>query len=200
MGAVIGFLSRNNRMLKGELVRMSHEADVSAREESDDSSGGSPDDDSRPDTAANMLRALRGIGCQPVPEEDEEDAMNVQYQGEKFYIECGGPYARIWDPAWAQIKTDDPEYPIVREAINATNFSFGPTVVMTRPNDEGIVTIHSRRDIMLHPALPEHEQYVKAVLDSFFEIKGVLRQRLQDLRTSQTNATIPANPGGFSVN
>lgn len=67
------------------------------------------------------------------------------------------------DPMWAGVKADDPDMPKIREAVNAANFNFGPTVVLTAPNDEGVIGFHSRRDIMLHPACPDNVPFVKAV-------------------------------------
>lgn len=103
-------------------------------------------------------------------------------------MEFAGMCARVWDPLWARIKADDPDFPNAREAVNSTNFNFGPTVVMTAPNDEGIIGLHSRRDIMLHPACPDNEPFVKAVLDSFFETKEELRNNLQQIDVKQMEA------------
>lgn len=153
-------------------------------------------------TCADMLRALRGIGCQPQEDEEEENAINVQYQGEKFYMICGGPYVKIWDPAWAEIKIDNPHYPLLREAVNFTNFGFGPTLVATRPSEDGTVVIHSRRDIMLYPEMgaDDREGFVRATLDSFFEVKQTLKERMDELRARQDEGHPVAVAGAFSVN
>lgn len=103
----------------------------------------------QPDTLGLMFRTLSNLGCQPTKNED--GTLSVSYQGENFHMEFGGMYARVWDPMWAGVKADDPDMPKIREAVNAANFNFGPTVVLTAPNDEGVIGFHSRRDIMLHP-------------------------------------------------
>lgn len=139
-----------------------------------------------PDTLGLMLNTLRAIGCQPT--KDSDDSLNVCYQGENFHIECGGMYCRIWDPMWSGMKADDPQMHIVREAVNSANFSFGPTVVMTAPDNNGIVGLHSRRDIMLHPACPDNTDYVKAVLDSFFATKENFRSCFQQISTARNEA------------
>lgn len=105
----------------------------------------------KPDTLGLMFKTLSEIGCQPSANDD--GTLSVQYQGENFHMEFGGMYARVWDPMWAGVKADDPDMPKIREAVNAANFNFGPTVVLTAPNEEGIIGFHSRRDIMLHPAV-----------------------------------------------
>lgn len=137
----------------------------------------------KPDTLGLMLNTLNQLGCQPTANED--GTISVQYQGENFHMEFGGMYARVWDPMWAGVKADDPDMPKIREAVNAANFNFGPTVVLTAPNDEGVIGFHSRRDIMLHPACPDNVPFVKAVLDSFFDAKEQVRNSFQQINAKQ---------------
>lgn len=100
---------------------------------------------------------------------------------------------------WAGIKADDPDMPKIREAVNATNFNFGPTVVLTAPDDEGVVGFHSRRDIMLHPACPDNEPFVKAVLDSFFDAKEQVRSNFQQINAEQMEMKKKRRPIGFAT-
>lgn len=152
----------------------------------------------QPDTLGLMFRTLSNLGCQPTKNED--GTLSVSYQGENFHMEFGGMYARVWDPMWAGIKADDPDMPKIREAVNAANFNFGPTVVLTAPNDEGIIGFHSRRDIMLHPACPDNEPFVKAVLDSFFDAKEQVRSNFQQINAKQMEAQKNRRPVGFTTN
>ena len=152
----------------------------------------------QPDTLGLMFRILSNLGCQPTKNED--GTLSVSYQGENFHMEFGGMYARVWDPMWAGIKADDPDMPKIREAVNAANFNFGPTVVLTAPNDEGIIGFHSRRDIMLHPACPDNEPFVKAVLDSFFDAKEQVRSNFQQINAKQMEAQKNRRPVGFTTN
>ncbi len=152
----------------------------------------------QPNTMGLMLNTLTQIGCQPIANQDGTIA--VQYQGENFHIEFGGMYARVWDPMWAGIKADDPDLPQVREAVNAANFNFGPTVVLTTPNEDGVIGFHSRRDIMLHPACPDNVPFVKAVLDSFFDAKEQVRQSYQQLNARQMEVQKKRRPIGFTTN
>lgn len=155
-------------------------------------------DVTKPDTLALMLNTLNQLGCQPTANED--GTISVQYQGENFHMEFGGMYARVWDPMWAGVKADDPDMPKIREAVNAANFNFGPTVVLTAPNDEGVIGFHSRRDIMLHPACPDNVPFVKAVLDSFFDTKEQVRNSFQQINAKQMEAQKNRRPVGFTTN
>lgn len=135
------------------------------------------------ETAELMFAALEQLGCRP--EKNDDGTLSVRYQGEKFDMEFGGRYARIWDLTWYAIKMDDPLLPILKEAINAANFDFGATVVLSDPNDDGMIAVHSRWDIMLHPACPENAPFVKAALESFFKTKENVRTNYHHLRTQQ---------------
>jgi hypothetical protein len=150
-----------------------------------------------PHTAELMESALKAIGCQP--EYDQDGYVAVQYQGENFQIQVGGMYARVWDPMWAAIKADDPNMPKVREAVNIANYNFGPTVIMTAPDENGVIGIHSRRDIMLHPACPDNALYSKAVLDSFFDAKDAVRSGYQQLNVMKVNGQQKRRPVGFAT-
>lgn len=152
----------------------------------------------KPDTLGLMLNTLNQLGCQPTANED--GTISVQYQGENFHMEFGGMYARVWDPMWAGVKADDPDMPKIREAVNVANFNFGPTVVLTAPNDEGVIGFHSRRDIMLHPACPDNVPFVKAVLDSFFDAKEQVRNSFQQINAKQMEAQKNRRPVGFTTN
>ena len=151
-----------------------------------------------PDTLGLMFTTLSNLGCQPAKNDD--GTLSVSYQGEIFHMEFGGMYCRVWDPMWSGIKADDPDLPQVREAVNDANFNFGPTVVLTSPNDEGVIGFHSRRDIMLHPACPDNVPFVKAVLDSFFDAKEHVRQSYQQLNARQMESQKKRRPIGFTAN
>ena len=155
------------------------------------------DSSEQPDTARLMFNALSEIGCQP--EKDNDGSINVQYQGETFHMDFGGMYARVWDPMWAGIKANDPDLPQIREAVNAANFNFGPTIVLTSPDENGIIGFHTRRDIMLHPLCPDNAPYVKAVLDSFFEAKEQVKGNFQEIKASQDKIIKKRRPIGFNT-
>lgn len=151
-----------------------------------------------PDTLGLMLNTLNQLGCQPTA--NEEGTISVRYQGENFHMEFGGMYARVWNPMWAGVRADDPDMPKIREAVNAANFNFGPTVVMSAPDEDGVIGLHSRRDIMLHPACPDNVPFVKAVLDSFFDAKEHVRSHFQQINSQQQQEKKPRRPVGFTTN
>lgn len=143
--------------------------------------------------------SLISIGCNPILNND--GTLSVSYQGESFIIEFPGVrYARIWNPMWSEIKVDNPELPKVQEAVNSANFHFGPTVVLTAPNDEGVVGIHSRIDIMLHPACPDNVPFINSILDSFSDTKETVRNIFYQLQLQEMDTQKKRRPVGFTAN
>lgn len=163
-----------------------------------DNSNSMKQEQNQPDTLGLMFRALSNLGCQP--KTDDDGTLRVAYQGEKFHMEFFGRYVRIWDPMWAGIDADDPNMPKVREAVNATNYNFGTTVVLDNPNEKGVIAFHTISDIMLHPACPDNDFYVKAVLDSFFDAKEQAISNFKQIDTKQMEARKTRRPVGFTTN
>lgn len=152
----------------------------------------------REETRNLMVNTLSNLGCQPKVSEDQ--LVDVTYQGENFRMEVGGRFVNIWDPSWSVIKADDPELPRIRDAVNASNFSFGPTVVMTAPDENGNIFVHSRYGILLLPEIPDIEAYVKSSLSLFFEAKQEVAQHLQNFRIEQQQKQSNRRPIGFQNN
>lgn len=165
-------------------------------EETQSLAGGGAESTPRIGSFEIMSKTLNNIGCQP--DIKKNGIINVKYQGENFQIECSGPYARIWDPMWAGINADDPNLSKFREAVNAANFYCGPTVVMTDPNDDGVIGLHSRYDIMLDPSFRDTDAYVRASLDIFFETKEHVREQYSKLQAKQVDSGKKRRPVGFT--
>lgn len=199
IGGLIGLSFIINKFSNKE--RDEHWSEVESRYPKNDDSNKEQEmneNNEKPDTIGLMVQTLTALGCQPTKNDD--GSLSVSYQGENFHMEFGGMYARVWDPMWSGIKADDPDLQQVREAVNAANFRFGPTVVMTAPDENGVIGFHSRRDIMLHPACPDNVPFVKAVLDSFFEAKENVRTKFQQLNAQQMEAQKKRRPVGFTTN
>lgn len=147
------------------------------------------------DTFKIMNESLKKLGCQP--KSGEEGVLQVGYQGENFQIDFSGPYVRIWDCGWSAVRADDPDLPKVREAVNRANFMSGPTVVMSAPNEDNYILFHPRTVIMLHPSIPKVEDYVKATLDTFFQVKYIVRNEYQNIGVQQQEQRKKRRKVGF---
>lgn len=147
------------------------------------------------------FNSLKSIGCQPKFMDDS--TILVEFQGEKFEFsfpqEQDSRYARIWDPYWAGIEANNPNLYLVKEAINSANHCFGPTVVMSEPDENNHIAFHSRYDIMLHPACPDNDQHIKTILSSFFYTQDIVRREYQDLGARQAERRANRRPIGFDT-
>lgn len=166
-------------------------------EVTDNETGDETGEVEKTDTLSLMFDTLKTIGCQPVKADD--GSIVVCYQGEYFKIEVKGLCCRIWDPNWNGIKADDPELPKVREAVNDTNFGYGPTVVLSEPDENNVMRFHSRYDIVLNPDSLYHHLFVKWVLDSFFYTKDNYRKCIQQLTGRQEETSSKRRPVGFAT-
>ena len=153
-------------------------------------------DAKKPDSTQLMIETLQEIGCQP--DLGKDGAISVAFQGENFIMQPNGLYVRIWDPLWSSMRVDDPNLPMLREAVNEANYSFGPTVLLGQPDDE-VINIHSRLDIILFPEIPDIVAYVGAMLDSFFQTKENVRDKFQELNAKQEAAQKKRRPVGFDL-
>lgn len=131
------------------------------------------------DNAALAMEILQSMGCQPKRLDNGD--IEAKYQGENFYIESLGAFIRIWDPSWASFNLGDPNGAATQQAVNEANFNPGPTIVMTHPNSEGEVLLHSHWTVMLHPAIPKLDDYLAAVFGVFFNVKKQLAEDRQKI-------------------
>lgn len=120
-----------------------------------------------------MAELLRQFGCQP--EVKSDGSIDIEYRGENFEMQFSGPHVRIWNTSWGTLSADNPNLTKLYEAVNSVNYNHGATVVMSKPDHNNCIILHSRRDIIMHPDLPDKVGYVESILDSFFETKENLR-------------------------
>lgn len=135
-----------------------------------------------------VYQTLEKIGCQPKIVDDER--IKVSYQGENFEMLTIGPYIRIYDLGWSSLQTSHPDYALMREAINATNFDFGPHIVCTEADEEGNVYIHSLHGLLFIDCIPDIEAYLRQNLQMFFNLKQSLFSNIAKLKQEKENLPI----------
>ncbi len=134
-------------------------------------------------TRRHMYDTLVALRCQP--ELDGEDGLTVEYQGETFNMRFWGRFVSIWDLGWLYVREDEPDLPLLRQAMNVTNFRQGlPSVMLYDPNEEGQVCFCSRRDILLPADYPDSEEYVRSMLLSFFRAKEYFKDEIRSLKNN----------------
>lgn len=151
----------------------------------------------RPVSMEIAIESLKKLRCQPQIVSDKD--LLVMYQGETFEMHFSGMLVRIWDPAWLKIDARDPNLRILREATDETNLSFGPSVVFSKPNNDGTIIIHSLYDTWLHPACPYTTEYLEDMLGVFFDLKQELNKNFLRLESQSQQPARSRRPVGFSA-
>ncbi|MBD5189206.1 MAG: hypothetical protein HDS95_02890 [Bacteroidales bacterium] len=152
----------------------------------------------REDANRNALfEIFKEMGCNPSVNEDKH--LSVSYQGENFLIMFNGAFIRIWDLSWYSIKNVDDNFTLFKDATNYANFSFGPTIVLHSPDENGNIIFSSRFDIPYVSTMHDGKGYIAALLDSFFALKNSLHKEINRLKEDPQDRTLHDNPIGFDT-
>lgn len=130
---------------------------------------------------------LHNLNCKT--EEDEEegsDRLAFKFQGETFCIIVSDDclLATIYDFSWGSVELDDiDEVSRVRKIINEINFQYGGhTLFYTMDTDNNRMVVHTKRQILLTPEIPNLDNYMTAMLSGFFEVQRDMAHELDKER------------------
>lgn len=130
---------------------------------------------------------LHNLNCKT--EEDEEegsDRLAFKFQGETFCIIVSDDclLATIYDFSWGSVELDDiDEVSRVRKIINEINFQYGGhTLFYTMDTDNNRMVVHTKRQILLTPEIPNLDNYITAMLSGFFEVQRAMAHELDKER------------------
>ena len=120
-----------------------------------------------------VLFALDKLGCRY--EDDDEDHVRVTYQGETFIIECHDDclFINVIDPWWYVIPTDDDieEFAHMQKAINQVNSLCGSTLLYTINKEEKKIGVHTMKNLIFIPQIPDIHSYLESIFVNFFRAK-----------------------------
>ncbi len=130
---------------------------------------------------------LHNLNCKT--EEDEEegsDRLAFKFQGETFCIIVSDDclLTTIYDFSWGSVELDDiDEVSRVRKIINEINFQYGGhTLFYTMDTDNNRMVVHTKRQILLTPEIPNLDNYMTAMLSGFFEVQRAMAHELDKER------------------
>lgn len=133
---------------------------------------------------------LMRIGCEP--EEEDENFIQFNYQGENFIIQANEERAFIVisDIWWYHLSTycDVEEFARLRKAINASNRDGAYTVFYTISRDSEEIGVHTKRNELLIPQIPDIEDYMKSILNGFFRVQRFVHTELERLKVAEEDA------------
>lgn len=134
-----------------------------------------------------MQDLVKQIGCEP--EETAEDTFCFKYQGEHFVAKCAQRTCTVIDPCWLSVNANQfVDIEIWREAAAIVN-SYQVMTIVTVPTDEDGWMFSTWYDMLIHPHNNENPEYLRSVLNTFFDVK----QRLKSVAEARKNTLLLAS-------
>lgn len=137
---------------------------------------------------------LRKLNCDVQFDDENEYNMHFSYQGENFSVETweDGLMITIWDTWWGTVDLDNlDDVSRVRKAINTINVRQGFTLMYSIDEKSQKFAVHTKRQCLLIPQIPQIENYMVAMLTGFFDVQRSFKEEYDRLRLEEeTNAKV----------
>ena len=131
------------------------------------------------------LRTIENIGSKP--EYTEEGRIRFEYQGIVFLMEADNDCLFVnlfWPWCHSFSKFDIDEFARVRQVVNEINLRDTVSVVYTI-SDSDDVALHIKKHFLLVPQIPEVEEYLRMILNSFFRVVRTLELEIEKCRMQE---------------
>lgn len=131
---------------------------------------------------------LRKLNCDVQFDEENEYNMHFSYQGENFSVETweDGLMITIWDTWWGTVDLDNlDDVSRVRKAINTINVRQGFTLMYSIDEKSKKFAVHTKRQCLLIPQIPQIENYMVAMLTGFFDAQRSFKEEYDRLRLEE---------------
>ena len=131
------------------------------------------------------VEILRKLNCEVQFDEENEYTMFFTYQGENFRIDTWKDCLMIgiWDTWWGSVDLDDfDDICHIRKAINTININSFLTMVYSIDQEGQHFAVHTKRQCLLVPQIPNIENYLAAMLAGFFDVQRSFKEELDRLR------------------
>ena len=131
------------------------------------------------------LSTIKHIGSEP--KYTEEGRIQFEYQGITFLMEAVNDCMfvnLIWPWCHSFSKFDIDEFARVRQVLNDIN-ARGTASVFYGITDSDEVAVHIKKNFLLVPQIPDLEEYLRVMLDSFFRTARTLDLEIEKCRLSE---------------
>lgn len=136
------------------------------------------------------VEVLRKLNCDVQFDDENEYNMYFTYQGENFSVDTweNGLMITIWDT----VDLDDlDDVSRVRKAINNINVRQNLTLMYSIDEKSQKFAVHTKRQCLLIPQIPQIENYMAAMLSGFFDVQRSFKEEYDRLRLEEeTNAKV----------
>ena len=131
---------------------------------------------------------LRKLNCDVQFDDENEYNMHFSYQGENFSVETweDGLMITIWDTWWGTVDLDNlDDVSRVRKAINTINVRQNLTLMYSIDEKSQKFAVHTKRQCLLIPQIPQIENYMVAMLTGFFDVQRSFKEEYDRLRLEE---------------
>ena len=131
------------------------------------------------------LKTIENIGSEP--KYDETGRIQFEYQGVVFVMEADNECLfvnLIWPWCHSFSKFDIDEFARVRQVVNEINLRESVSVVYTI-SDSDDVALHIKKHFLLVPQIPDVEEYLRMILNSFFRVVRTLELEIEKCRMQE---------------
>lgn len=131
---------------------------------------------------------LRKLNCDVRFDEENEYNMYFTYQGENFSVDTweNGLMITIWDTWWGTVDLDNlDDVSRVRKAINNINVRQNLTLMYSIDEKGQKFAVHTKRQCLLIPQIPQIENYMAAMLTGFFDVQRSFKEEYDRLRLEE---------------
>lgn len=140
----------------------------------------------KPRTRDLFLETLTKMGCKY--EFDEENRICFQWQGGYFVGIASNEnlFVTVWYFQWGEWELYDIDMlSRVKRVINDANINYSLNVVYTLNEEGGNFYIHSSKNFVFVPHLPDIEGYLQAMLGEFFTVRRYVEKELDKLENQE---------------
>ena len=134
------------------------------------------------------LNTIENIGSEP--KYNEEGRIQFEYQGVIFLMETANDcdfVNLIWPWCYSFNKFDIDEFARVRQVANDIN-AYGVVSVFYGVTDSDDVAVHVKKNFLFVPQIPNLEEYLRLMLDSFFRTARTLDLEIEKCRLQECNS------------
>jgi hypothetical protein len=131
------------------------------------------------------LKTIENIGSEP--KYDEAGRIQFEYQGVIFLMEAANDCMfvnLIWPWCHSFSKFDIDEFARVRQVVNEVNLRDTLSVVYTI-SDADDIALHIKKHFIFIQQIPELEEYLKMILNSFFRTSRILELEIEKCRMQE---------------
>lgn len=137
-----------------------------------------------------LVAALQQLNCKVENDDENADKIYFNYQAENFCAIASNDcfMVTLYDFSWGAVDLDDlDEVAILRKAINEVNLYAPVSLIYSIDTESKKMVVHTKKQILMIPQIPNIEQYLIAMLASFFEVQRSLAHELDNLRKEKTD-------------